>query len=735
MSIIHVALPLTRVNQLTYLTPPHLNNIAIGGRVSVPFCNRIMIGIVIKVVHNYDNFLYNQLPTIEKSLDICSLYDPALWRTLHWASNYYHFSLGKILLNAIPILLRRGYATENIPINQNKINDLESDPKQSNNLQYCDKKKIITTFSHTKGVQEKSNLKDTANTKLKPSDTKQLNNVAPPYIQKQKNSLYNNAIVSGMEQLNAEQATAVSTIRNTDHQFSTWILTGMAGSGKTAVYLHFIGEILKKGQQALILVPEIHLISHTVSLLQQKLHASIATLHSQLHHETHLKTWQQARDGKIAIMIGTRSVLFSPLKKLGVIILENEHDSSYIQTNGFRYNARDLAIVRAKQEKIPIIMISSTPSLETLYNIQLSKYRHINLSQPNQNIKITDPLLVDLKDTKLNNGLSITLIQKINQHLTLNNQVLLFLNRRGFSSSILCHECGWKSKCLRCNRNYTFHKIQNKLLCHHCDSQRNIPKQCSQCGSTHIVPIGMGTEKLEKNLKTLFPLTPLTRIDRDTTHAYSALQTKLDKIKNGGAHILVGTQMLSKIDNFPYVTLVSLVNVDQVLFSTNFRAAEHFAQLYTQVFERALSKNKQIEVILQTHHPKHPLLQTLLYNGYHEFAQKELKERKNAFLPPCFSCFLFCAEDYNKQKACQFLKQILILLQSSPLYDPLIYQILGPIPSLQAKHKGRYRWKILIRHPSHSALHRLVKTTLPLVEDLPQAHKIMWTFDMNHIEN
>ncbi|VFP80765.1 primosomal protein N' [Candidatus Erwinia haradaeae] len=734
MSIAHVALPLTHVNNLIYLIPPHLNNIVIGGRVSVPFCNRIMIGIVIKVFHKYDDLLYNQLPTIEQSLDVCSLYDPALWRTLHWAANYYHFSLGKILLNAIPILLRRGYAIKNIPINRNKINDLRSYSTQSNSLQSYNKKKIITTFSHIQDLQEKSNLKDITKTKLKFPHTKQLNSIAP-CTQKQKDSLHNHSIVKLIEQLNTEQATAVSTIRNTDHQFSTWILTGMAGSGKTAVYLNFIGEILKKGRQALILVPEIHLISQTISLVQQKLHASTATLHSQLHHKTHLNTWQKARDGKIAIMIGTRSVLFSPLNKLGVIILDNEHDSSYIQTNGFRYNARDLAILRAKQEKIPIIMISSTPSLETLYNIQLSKYHHINLSQPHQNIKTVHPILVDLKDTKLNNGLSITLINKINQHLTLNNQVLLFLNRRGFSSSILCHECGWRSKCLRCNRNYTFHKIKNKLFCHHCDGQRNIPKQCLKCGSTHIVSIGMGTEKLEQNLKTLFPLTPLTRIDRDTMQAHSTLEKKLDKIKYGGAHILIGTQMISKIDNFPYVTLFSLINVDQVLFSTNFRAAERFAQLYTQVFERALSRNKQVEVILQTHHPQHPLLQTLLYNGYHEFAKKELKERKNAFLPPCFSCFLFCAEDYNKHKARQFLKQILILLQSSPLYDPLICKIIGPIPSLQAKNRGRYRWKILIRHPSHSALHRLVKTTLSLVEDLPQAHKIMWTFGMNHMEN
>ncbi|VFP86555.1 primosomal protein N' [Candidatus Erwinia haradaeae] len=733
MSIAHVALPLTQVNYLIYRIPPHINNIVIGGRVRVPFCNYMMIGIVIKIFHKYDD-LCGQLPTIETGLDVCSLYDPALWRTLHWAANYYHFSLGKILLNAIPILLRRGHKVEDTLTNQNNVNDLESYSKQSSNLLFYNKKKTITTFFHIKDFQKETNLKNVIKTKLKYPDTKQLRNFAP-YVKEQKNSLYNYSTIRLIEPLNSEQATAVSAIRNTDHQFATWILTGMAGSGKTAVYLNFIGEILKKGQQALILVPEIHLISQTISLVQKKLHAPTATLHSQLHHKIHLNTWRQARDGKIAIMVGTRSVLFSPLRKLGVIILNSEHDSSYTQTNGFRYNARDLAILRAKQEKIPIIMISSTPSLETLHNVQLSKYRQINLSQSHQKMTTVTPILIDLTNTKLNNGLSITLLQKINQHLTLNNQVLLFLNRRGFSSSILCQECGWKSKCLRCNRNYTFHKIEKKLFCHHCDGQRDIPKQCLQCGSTHIVSIGMGTERLEQNLKTLFPLTPLTRIDRDTTRVYSALEVKLAKIKHGGAHILVGTQMLSKIHNFPYVTLFSLINVDQVLFSTNFRAAERFAQLYTQVSERALSNNKQVEIILQTHHPKHPLLQTLLYNGYYEFAKKELQERKNAFLPPCFSCSLFCAADYNKQKARHFLKQILNLLQSNPLYDPLMCHILGPIPSFQAKHRGRYRWSILIRHPSHSALHRLVKNILPRIEDLPQAHNIIWTFDMNPSEN
>ncbi|VFP87750.1 Primosomal protein N' [Candidatus Erwinia haradaeae] len=734
MSIVHVALPISQVNHLMiYLVPNNLNKIAIGGRVSVPFGNRLMIGIVIKVSKK-NNSLHSELPTIYKSLDICSLYYPALWRTLHWAANYYHFSLGKILLNAIPFLLRRGCVVDNAPLDQYTINNLGSYSKTSNNLKSDDNKKRITSIADAGGPQEDTNQQNTMQAKLESPRTKERNQLRP-HLKQHKNALYSYSTISLGIQLNAEQANAVSTIRGTDHQFSAWLLTGMIGSGKTAVYLNFIENILTRGQQALILVPEIYLISQTISLVQKRLHAPTATLHSQLHHKKHLNIWQKARDGKIAIMVGTRSVLFSPLNKLGVIILDDEHNSSYIQREGFRYHARDLAILRAKQEAIPIIMVSSTPSLESLHNVQLGKYRQIHLTQPHPWVSTVTPILVDLKSAKLKGGLSVTLIQKINQHLMRNNKVLLLLNRRGFSSSILCHECGWTSKCSRCNHNYTFYHIVKKLCCHHCDGQRKVPKQCLECGSTHLVSVGLGIEQLEKNLKTLFPYTPLTRIDRETTGVHKALKSKLAEVHHDGAHIFVGTQIISKIHTFPHVALVSLINEDQVLFSTNFRAAEQFSQLYAQISERAISRNKQVEVILQTYHPRHPLLQTILYKGYHAFAKQELQERKNAFLPPCFSCALFRAEDYNEQRACQFLKKILILLKSSPLYNPLTCQIIGPIPALQPKQRGRYRWKILIRHPSHAILHRLVKTSLPLVENLPKIHNILWTLDMHPTEN
>jgi len=493
-------------------------------------------------------------------------------------------------------------------------------------------------------------------------------------------------------------------------------------------------NVLARGKQALVLVPEIGLTPQTIARFRERFDAPIDVLHSALNDSERLAVWLRARRGETAIVIGTRSALFTPLARPGVIIIDEEHDSSYKQQEGWRYQARDLAVFRAHEEDIPIVMGSATPALETLHNVRSGKYRQLDLTKRAGNARPALQQLIDLKGVQLIGGLAPGLIGKMRQHLQADNQVLLFLNRRGFSPALLCHDCGWIAECTRCDRYYTLHQHHRQLRCHHCDSQRPLPNQCPQCGSTHLLPVGVGTEQLEQQLGTLFPGVPVSRIDRDTTSRKGALEQHLADVHRGGARILVGTQMLAKGHHFPDVTLVSLLDVDGALFSADFRAAERFAQLYTQVAGRAGRAGKQGEVLLQTHHPEHPLLQTLLHQGYSAFAQQALLERQAVHLPPWSRHALFRAEDMDNQQAAEFLQQLRNLLEASPLNDKAMW-FMGPLPALQPKRSGRWRWQLLLQHPSRQRLQQLLSSSLPLVSTLPAARKVKWTLDIDPTES
>ena len=508
----------------------------------------------------------------------------------------------------------------------------------------------------------------------------------------------------------------------------------MTGSGKTEVYLSVLENILAQGRQALVLVPEIGLTPQTIASFRERFNAPVEVLHSGLNDSERLSVWLRARNGEAAIVIGTRSALFTPFSRLGVIIIDEEHDSSYNQQEGWRYHARDLAVFRAREEGIPIVMGTATPALETLHNVQMSKYRQLTLSKRAGNAKPTVQHLLDLKGLPLKVGLSQPLLKRMKTHLQADNQVILFLNRRGYAPALLCHECGWIAECQRCDHYYTLHQNHRQLRCHHCDSQRPVPQQCPKCGSTHLVSVGVGTEQLENELAPLFPDTPITRIDRDTTSRKGSLEQHLADVHQGGARILIGTQMLAKGHHFPDVTLVALLDVDGALFSADFRSAERFAQLYTQVSGRAGRAGKQGEVILQTHHPEHPLLQILLQQGYDAFAKQALAERKSVFLPPYTSHIIVRSEDHDNQQSALFLQQLRNLLEASPLKDDALW-IMGPVPALQAKRSGRFRWQLLLQHPSRQLLQRLIKTSQPLINTLPQARKVKWTLDVDPIDS
>ena len=700
MNIVRVALAVPLPRFFDYLYAPDLTPI-VGGRVLVPFGSQKRVGIVVDLPASSDVAKEKLKPIIDV-LDAESLFNSTTWDWLAWSANYYRAALGDVLFQALPVKLRNGESAVKNDRTFWRITDLGKQALELGALKRAKKQiealNLLLTQDLEKGNNEISSAIWSA---LKGKDY--VEEIIVPTEQKSwQQALGDNPLVNldNRLTLNKQQALAFSQLLFQEG-FNVWLLEGVTGSGKTEIYLQYIEEVLKKGKQVLVLVPEIGLTPQTVRRFQARFNVEIDVLHSNLNDTQRLNVWERARTGQSAIVIGTRSALFTQFSDLGLIILDEEHDGSFKQQDGWRYHARDLGIVLAQKLNIPILLGSATPSLESVNNVQNGKYHHLVLSKRAGNATALRQFVIDLKHQRIQNGLSEPLLQRMQEHLEKGNQVLLFLNRRGFAPVLLCHECGWIDECHHCEKPYTYHQHQRVLRCHHCGAQKTVPMQCGHCGSTHLVTTGLGTEQLEETLKARFPQYNIARIDRDSTARKGKLEGYLEDIQQGKSQILIGTQMLAKGHHFPNVTLVALVNVDNALFSLDFRAEERLAQLYVQVAGRSGRAEKQGEVVLQTHYPDHPLLTTLLEKGYQAFAEETLKLRHNMGLPPFSFQALFKAQCRHSEEAENALSQL-----ASFFYEQKIegLQVLGPIPAPFSKKAGQYRWQLLLQHASRKQL-------------------------------
>ncbi|ASV33744.1 primosomal protein N' [Candidatus Hamiltonella defensa] len=734
MLIVKIALPIPLNRTFDYCLAMNMPHPAIGARVKVPFGHRKAIGIVTSLSQSSAVSL-EKLKNIEAILDDQSLFSDSLWQTLYWASQYYHYSIGEVLFHAIPLLLREGKQAKFEPVlhwvatekgQTISIDALHKAPKQQKAMNqllqgpiYHHEVNSLGFTQNTFQALQKKGLSLLCAQEIQSSDWRSK-------IKKMKGE--------NRLQLNSEQIEAIKRIHHQNKQFVVWLLAGVTGSGKTEVYLRVLENLLIEGRQALVLVPEIGLTPQIVDRFRERFDVPIDVLHSGLNHKQRLSVWLKARSGEVAIVIGTRSALFTPFAQLGIIVIDEEHDGSYKQQEGWCYQARDLAVFRAKKENIPIVMGSATPALETLRNVELGKYQKLVLSQKAVQTQLVKQKFIDIKGLPLTSGLCQPLLKKMQQHLQANNQVMLFLNRRGYAPVLLCHECGWIAECLHCDHYYTLHQNSQKLRCHHCNRQSQLLSQCPRCDSTHLMPVGVGTEQLESTLLSLFPNVPITRIDRDTTRKKGVLEKYLSHIHEGGARILIGTQMLSKGHHFSDVTLVGLLDVDGALFSSDFRAAERFSQLYIQVAGRAGRAKKAGEIFLQTHHPEHPLLQTLLGKGYDAFAKEALEERKKALLPPYTYHIIIRSQDNDNEQAPIFLQRVRDIFESDSLKDIDLW-VMGPVPALFSKRNGRFQWQLLLQHPSRKQLQQLVNRCNPLLLSLALNQKIRWSLDVDPTES
>lgn len=529
-------------------------------------------------------------------------------------------------------------------------------------------------------------------------------------------------------QLNTEQNEAVQTMLAHGEQFQVFMLEGVTGSGKTEVYLEMIEKCLTQDFQALVLVPEIGLTKHLIERFQSRLSVPVVTLHSNLSEGERLEAWLKAESGEAKVVIGTRTAIFTPFAQLGLIIIDEEHDASYKQQDRVRYSARDTAIVRAKQANIPIILGSATPSLETLENCQRQKYRHLFLKHRAKAKAPLDIKLVDLRSQRLIEGLAQTTLTAIEHHLQQNQQVLVFINRRGFAPVLLCHHCGWTADCPKCDTHLVLHLKKQILQCHHCGNIKPVPKACPECQNQEMIPIGLGTQRIENFLKERFVDTTILRIDRDEIGKKTALNEKLQQIQNQEAQLIIGTQILAKGHDFKHLTLVVILDCDQGLTSIDFRATERLGQLLTQVAGRAGRAEFQGQVLIQTHFPNHPLLQILLKDGYSGLSQTLLEQRKIAQLPPFAHMSLIRAEAKNSTRVNQFLMHIKALLPIEKL------QVYGPAPATLAKKAGVFREQLLIFSPHRKLLNDALTHLRHFCLNHPMAKNIRWSIDIDPVD-
>lgn len=746
--ILKIAVPVP-INRLFDFLPLEENNqhcddkvisYRAGCRVLVPFGRKQYIGVIIASSQHSD-VPANKLKSIIKLIDTQPVLSEEIMSLAGWAAKYYQHAIGEVYSQIIPVAYRE---VEQLNNNQETYWRLTELGLQLNPENFKRAKRQLSLWQGLKqapeGISQAQMAVEQSGT-WRPALNKMLQLGWVEKIQKERATespiaednfpdveLLNDSRLT----LNEEQQQALDTLCQTQKTFTPSLIDGITGSGKTEVYLQFIEQILKSERQVLVLVPEIGLTPQLYTRFQKRFNTRIVVLHSSVSKHQRLQNWLSASSGQARIVIGTRSAVFIPMPQLGAVILDEEHDLSFKQQDGFRYHARDVAMVRGKQLNIPVVLGSATPSLESLANVQEQRYRSLKLTQRAGAAKAVHFTILDVRNKLFEHGISHALKYVIQTELEQNNQVLLFQNRRGYSPVIYCHQCGWIARCNRCDANMTVHQKQGYMACHHCDTQSPLPQRCPSCGSYQLDFIGAGTQRVEESMEKLFPGIEVIRIDRDSTRRKGSFEAMIERLNAGHKQILVGTQMLSKGHHFPNVTLVVILNVDQALFSLDFRSREKLAQLIVQVAGRAGREEKQGRVILQTHQPEHEFFQQLVGQGYAVFAQQELKNRKFASLPPYCFMALLRSEAIQDGLNQQFLSLAADLARKWCLTAGLNHlQVMGPVPAPMEKRSGRYRSQLLIQSPNRKALQYFMEKWLPQITELPQGRRVRWSIDID----
>tara|TARA_B110000196_G_scaffold101309_1_gene88073 strand:- start:889 stop:3072 length:2184 start_codon:yes stop_codon:yes gene_type:complete len=722
-SFIQVAVPVPLVGELDYQWTKPEPPPSLGCRVRVPLGKREKIGIVVRHIHK-STLDTGRIKGILEALDTEPVLNTELFRLLCWCARYYHHPIGEVLTHALPILLRQGRAAKG----SEKFWKLTKAGAALTSKQCLGKlqAQVIDLLQHSVQISSRTLLDVGINGGVL---QRMVVRGWVQCIEKTPLAKPNTRPTDSPQKLTVEQQTCVSTITDATEGYAAYLLQGVTGSGKTEVYMHLISNQLRVGRQSLLLVPEISLTPQLLKRLENRFGSCLAVMHSGLTAVERLEAWRKTRSGEAKIILGTRSAIFAPLVNAGLIIVDEEHDSSYKQQDGFKYSARDLSVLRARGLRIPVLLASATPSLESIHNVKRGRYQGLRMDRPIGSAGKPKIQVIDMNVHAARHGLSTPLITAIERHLSLNQQVLLFLNRRGFAPVLLCTECGTVEECDRCDARMTLHARIGQLRCHHCARTRPLTWGCGIC-ATERIAVGTGTQRVTDELQALFPEIKIARLDRDVTSNKGSLETVLADVEHGKTQIVVGTQMLTKGHDFPKVTLVGVLSADQGLFGTDFRCSEKLAQMLLQVAGRAGRRDQPGEVFIQSHYPAHPLLATLAEQNYDAFVDLALAEREATAWPPFSHLIVWRAEATNKKTAQKFLECVASAART--MTDGIT--ILGPAAPSMEKRGNRFRTQLLFQHSSRKTLHDLTRNMLQLVLDWPQARRIRWSIDVDPAE-
>ncbi|WP_297809349.1 primosomal protein N' [uncultured Methylophaga sp.] len=723
-SIVHLAIPTPLRQLFDYLTDKPASFWQSGMRVRVNFAGRSCIAIVIRASDVQSNEEGSKLKSIDEIIDAQPLLPEEVLQTVLWVSRYYHHPLGECLQTVLPKRLRKGDSSE-LQHEAWWFKNEDSDNKKTGEKQQA----ILSLLEdYPEGISQSAIKAQLGNvsTSLKSLQQQQRITQKPQAKLPIARTELNLPCA-----LNSEQQQVVDEVWQSREQFQPFLLEGITGSGKTEAYIALSEKMLAAGRQVLILIPEIGLTGQFVERFKQRLNTSIVVLNSAISDGERKQGWLLAREGLGRIIIGTRSAVFTPLPEAGLIIIDEEHDSSYKQQDGLRYHARQVALIRAQKMGVPVLMGSATPSLESLYQVKQQRFRFLQLQQRATGASLPAVHLIDSQGAHPDHGLTEQLLKKMHQHLEAGNQVILFINRRGYAPVLMCHDCGWQAQCNHCDARMVVHKQRHILFCHHCGSIQRLPDKCPECESKQLKSYGAGTEKIEQHLQTLFPDTPVIRVDRDSTQRVNAFDKMVSEIRQGQARILVGTQMLAKGHDFHDVTLVGVLDTDQGLYSADFRATENLAQMITQVTGRAGRGAKEGEVLIQSEQPQHPFWRNLIREGYALTADKLLQERIEMGMPPASHWAVIRAEAKDRSLAMDFLGEVAGILGSQSQQTVMV---MGPVPAIMEKKGGRYRAQLLLNSAERKPLHQLLDRCTDSISRHKLARKLRWSMDIDPID-
>ncbi|MBT6795151.1 MAG: primosomal protein N' [Methylococcales bacterium] len=726
-----VMVPLYRLFDYKVAEDFEVDGLIPGIRLRVPFGSSSKIGVLLEVGSDSD-WALDKLKVVQEVLDTKPLLSADDLDFLAWVSRYYHYPMGEVVGYALPVLLRQGRQVKLKQDQSFRLTDLGTDvnsmvlaraPRQQGLLRFMKQegRPIAESALRTWHEDGKKFM-----TELMAKGYVELCDSSAMLAKRPEVGLNADHVA-----LTTEQQQAVDRVNESLDAYRAFLLDGITGSGKTEVYMRVIDAVISQGKQVLVLLPEISLTPQIESRFRQRFSIAIAVSHSSLTDSQRCQSWLSVQHGHAGVLLGTRSALFNSIPRLGLIIVDEEHDVSFKQQERLRFSARDMALLKAKKRNIPIILGSATPSLESLSNVLNGRYQKLTLTQRIGTAVLPTVRLLDIRNQRLVDGLSEPLMDAVRKTVARGEQVILFLNRRGFSPALMCHGCGWVARCPRCDVNLVLHEKLGLLRCHHCDYQHRKSQRCEACRCAELVSLGIGTERVERALVEVFGQDQVVRIDRDSIRHRNDLEVALAAIHSGQAKVILGTQMLSKGHHFENVTLVGIIDIDSGLFSVDYHAPERLAQLIVQVSGRAGRSHKKGLVLLQTRQPDHLLLRTLIEKGFAAFAKESLLERKAARLPPFSFQALFRVSAVSESLAMVFLQQVQSFL------GPHVTEgacVLGPVPAPIVRRAERFHYQLLLQANQRKQLHQMLDLLVKEVGAIKMVRKVRWSIDVDPVD-